>query len=135
MVFPSKVDTWVWLAFVISCVGVGAGLLPAFLVDDVAPVFVLATTALCLLFMGLFLWMLLGTDYTVLEVELRIRSGPFRWVVDRAHIQGLTRTRNPRSAPALSLDRIEIRYGARGRVFVSPQDAVGFASALGVPLE
>ncbi len=135
MTFRSKIDTWVWLAFAISIVAVAVSAAPAFLADDVALPFVFATLGACGLAMGLFLWMLLSTYYVVEEQTLRIQSGPFRWRLKRDEIRTLSRTRSPLSSPALSLDRIEIRYGARGRVLVSPEDAQGFAAALGVPID
>lgn len=135
MVFRSKVDRWVWLAFAVCILAILVAMVPVFAADDVAPLFLLGTLAVCLLFLGLFVWMLLGTSYRVSQDTLIIRSGPFRWRVERIDIQSLTRTRSPLSSPALSLDRIEIRYGARGRVLVSPEDTDGFAEALGLALE
>lgn len=135
MVFKSKIDAWIWLAFVISILAVAVTTIPAFALGEVSAVFVLGTLALGSFGMGLFLWMLMDTGYTVTEDKLKIRSGPFRWSVDRVDIQSLTRTRSPRNSPALSLDRIEVRHGVRGRVLVSPADAEGFAAALGLDLE
>ena len=128
--FKSKVDTWIQVlmivAIVVQFVAVGAAALQA---DD--PV---ATTGLMLLVIGvsgLLVWLLLGTYYTVERGYLRIASGPLRWRVPLDAITSVKATRNPLSSPALSLDRILIRYGKRRRVMVSPADREGFLRAIG----
>lgn len=128
--FTSKVDTWILVlmivAIVFQIVAVGAAALQA---EDP-----LATTGLILLVIGvtgLLVWLLFGTYYTVERGYLRIASGPFRWRVPLADITSVKATRNPLSSPALSLDRIMIRYGKRGRVMVSPADRAGFLKAIG----
>jgi hypothetical protein len=39
-------------------------------------------------------------------------------------------TRNPASSPALSLDRLLIRYGGGSEIMVSPADKAGFMAAI-----
>ena len=85
----------------------------------------------CLLGMGLVASMLVGTNYTVDRDRLRIASGPFRWKVDIASITSVEPTRNPLSSPALSLDRLRIRYGESRSILVSPADTRGFLRAIG----
>ena len=128
--FKSKVDTWILILMIVAIVfqvfAVGTAALQA---DDP-----LATTGLMLLVIGvsgLLVWLLFGTYYTVERGYLRIASGPFRWRVPLADITSVTATRSPLSSPALSLDRIMIRYGKRGRVMVSPADREGFLKAIG----
>jgi purine-cytosine permease-like protein len=128
--FKSKVDTWILvlmiIAIVFQIVAVGTAALQA---EDP-----LAATGLILLVIGvsgLLVWLLFSTYYTVERGYLRIASGPFRWRVALDDITSVTSTRNPLSSPALSLDRIMIRYGKRGRVMVSPADREGFLKAIG----
>ena len=128
--FRSKVDTWILIlmivAIVFQVIAVGAAALQA---DDP-----LATTGLLLLVIGvsgLMLWLLVGTHYTVDRGYIRIASGPFRWKVPIEDITSIARTKNPLSSPALSLDRIMIRYGKRRRVMISPADRDGFLRAIG----
>ena len=84
---------------------------------------------------GLMVWLLLGTHYTVDRGVIKIVSGPFRWKVPIDQITSVTATKNPLSSPALSLDRIIIRYGKRGRIMVSPADKAGFLKAIDRNLE
>jgi hypothetical protein len=128
--FRSKVDTWIVILMVVAIafqvIAVGAAALQA---DDPA-----MTTGLILLVVGvsgLLVWLLVGTHYTVDRDQIRIVSGPFRWKVPIDQITDVKTTRNPLSSPALSLDRILIRYGKRGRVMVSPADREGFLKAIG----
>lgn len=132
--FRSKVDAWILVlmivAIVAQIVGVGAAALQA---GDP-----LATTGLILLgigITGLMVWLLVGTYYLVDRGLLRIVSGPFRWKVPVDQITSVAASRNPLSSPALSMDRIMIRYGKRRRIMVSPADKEGFLKALGHDLE
>lgn len=92
----------------------------------------LLAVTLPLLFIGLVLplWVLLGTDYRIEAGELRIRAGPLRWRIPVAGITRVEPTRDARSGPALSLDRLCIDYGHGARCLVSPRDAAGFVREL-----
>ena len=80
------------------------------------------------------LWVLYGTRYQVSETHLRIRCGIFRWSIERASIVGIRASDDNASAPATSLDRLEIRYdNGRKRVLVSPARSGEFCAALGYP--
>jgi hypothetical protein len=46
-------------------------------------------------------------------------------------VQSVRSTHNPLASPALSLDRLNIELGFRGRVLISPKDKAGFLRALG----
>ena len=52
--------------------------------------------------------------------QLFVRCGPFRWTVAVASIESVKRTRNAMSGPALSLDRVQIRYGRFRSILISP---------------
>ncbi len=128
--FKSKVDRWIlvvlMLAVVAQVVGIGAAALQ--LKDP------LGATGLILVGIGvsaLIIWLTLGTYYVVDRGTLRIVSGPFRWKVQIDDITTVEATRSPLSSPALSLDRLSIRYGKRKRIMVSPADKAGFLNAIG----
>ena len=132
--FRSRIDTWILIlmivAIVFQVVAVGAAALQA---GDP-----LATTGLLLLVIGvsgLLIWLLVGTYYTVDRGYIRIASGPFRWKVPIEDITSVQATRSLLSSPALSLDRIRIRYGKNRRVMISPADRAGFLRAIGHELE
>ncbi len=126
--FPSKRDTWLagvlLAALGISCLSLTASLLA----PDPAPglrwvVGILAAAALFVV------WVWSTTDYTVTSGELLVRSGPFHWRVPLADIREVKPTRNPLSSPALSLDRLEVRY-RHGMLLISPEDKDGFLRSL-----
>jgi hypothetical protein len=79
---------------------------------------------------GLPLWILGTTDYTIDGDELRIRSGPFRTRVRISGIAAITPTRNPLSSPALSLTRLRIDHDGSRSVMISPADCAGFLAAI-----
>lgn len=79
-------------------------------------------------------WLVLGTRYVVDRDTLRVFAGPFRWKVRLDEIHSVEATRNPLSSPALSLDRLMLRYGNGRRIMVSPADKAGFLKAIGQEL-
>ena len=87
------------------------------------------------LFLGLVLLFIIHlfstTCYTVEDEFLKIRSGLlYKQTLPIAAIRKIESTRNPLSAPALSLDRLEIWYGRWDSVLVSPRDQRAFAHHL-----
>jgi len=125
--FESKRDAWLvavlWIASLVdfavaAWLWLGAREVPAF----VAPLLLVA---------GVFqLHALYSVEYTLDATELRIRASFFRWRVPLAAIASIEPTRNPLSSPALSLDRLLIRYGGGKRILISPADQAGFLRAL-----
>ena len=78
---------------------------------------------------GLPLWVLTSTSYTLTSGHLVVRSGPFRRRIPIADIVEVTPTTNPLSAPALSLNRL--RVTSRGAsVTISPADRGRFVADL-----
>jgi membrane protein YdbS with pleckstrin-like domain len=128
LVFRSKVDLWL-VALVVGIPvlvlefmfeGIGSG-------DGGADLVALAIVVIALAF---FLWLYFSTRYTITPEVLVVKSGPFSWIIPLREITKIEPTRNPASSPALSLDRLMIRYGEGGELMVSPADKVGFMTAM-----
>jgi membrane protein YdbS with pleckstrin-like domain len=131
MTFPSKIDTW--LLGVIAAVLLGNLILIIVLwlnLPNNTTVAAISTTALLLAVLAAIAWLFLSTQYTVRSNHLIVRSGPFSWRIPIDTIAKVKATRNPLSAPALSLDRLEISYGDRRTILVSPKDTAGFLQAI-----
>ena len=122
-VFRSKVDIWL----VIVLVGLPVVMLEFFL-DGIglsdAAVNVLALLIVVFV-LGIVFWLFLTTRYTLTDEFLLIRCGPFSWAIALDEITHIEPTRNPFSSPALSLDRMAIRYGG-GELLISPADKERF---------
>ena len=71
----------------------------------------------------------ISTSYVVSRDTLRIRCLSFGWTIPLATITSLRASRDMRSSPALSLNRIEIVYKT-GSVLVSPKDREAFIRAI-----
>lgn len=132
-VFRSKVDGWLWLAMGAGALGV-IGAMVAVVLQRESPVVVASVILISLLVLALFASVSFGTSYTVDRRVLIVRSGPFRWKVPLDEIASVETTRSPLSSPALSLDRIRIRYAKNRRILVSPADRKGFLKAIGQQL-
>ncbi len=129
--FKSKVDAWLVIVLAVSTIVLIAGLAATLYSrpDPLAVVVMLAATLLFLLLVGS---ILLRTYYRVDAGMLTIVSGPLRRSVAIDQITSVERTRNPLSSPALSLDRLRIRYGDNKSVMISPADRDRFLKALGI---
>jgi hypothetical protein len=126
--FRSKVDRWLLLV-------VGGGLVVTWLapitriragrqVDALDAIIPLLVTAFMV-------WIFKTTSYVITGDVLVVRSGPVRRTIPLREVQRLRATHNPLSSPALSLDRIEVTYGARRRrILISPEDTRGFVRAV-----
>lgn len=127
--FKSKVDRWIVvlivLVIIMQIVAIGSAALQA---SDP-----LGTTAMILTMIAvvaLLVWLLTGTHYTVDGNTLRVVAGPFRWKVPVDQITSVEATRTWLSSPALSLDRMRIRYGNKRVIVISPADKTGFLKAI-----
>lgn len=71
------------------------------------------------------------TYYTIEGNQLLVKSGfLFQASIDILSITKISETNNFISSPALSLDRLEIRYQPRNSVIISPKDKQGFLEHL-----
>jgi len=128
--FKSKIDWWMYLTFFVwFAVNLWAVL--KLLVDGGLGALIL-TVCFTPFTLFLFIPMLRNTYYELCEDELLIRSGLGRGKrVAYDQITSVSRTRNPVSAPALSMDRVEIRYTYRSGkgydiIVISPLDREEF---------
>jgi hypothetical protein len=130
-VYRSKVDKWLLGILVgamvvaifggLATVAAGVAISPWFTVFGILPV---------LLGVGLPLWVLTSTKYTLFDDVLIVKSALFTWVVPLNEIHRVAATSNPLSSPALSLDRLRIEYGNRKWIMISPEDKEDFVSDL-----
>ena len=127
-VFRSKVDLWLLLLIVAVPIVALDFLLDGTGISDTGANLIIALTvvlALCL-----FAWLYFTTRYTITAEALFVKSGPYTWVISLREITSIEPTRSPASAPALSLDRLLIRYGGDSELIVSPADKRGFVAAI-----
>ena len=127
--FRSKIDLWL-LGIVLAGLGLPCAILIAEILGPEPASGLGLVVALLLAGLLFVIWTWTTTDYTLAPGELLIRSGPFHWRVPLAEILAVTPTRNPLSSPALSLDRLEVRYGRMSLLLISPEDKDGFLSGL-----
>ena len=127
-VYRSAVDAW--LAAVLAAGGLIALIagISVFAAGDAAARGM--AVLIVLMGVGLPLWILTTTAYTLDEGVLLVRSGPVTRRVPIADITGITPTRNPLSSPALSLDRLRIEVRGARPVLISPADRAGFLADL-----
>ena len=72
-----------------------------------------------------------NTNYTIEGHLLTVKSGfLYNSTIDIGTITKVSETNNPISSPAISLDRLEIRYGSHNSVIISPRDKQDFLDQL-----
>jgi len=81
---------------------------------------------------GLFIWYLYRTTYYTIEGnKLNVKSGFLLNIdIDIDKIRSVAETDSILSAPAMSLDRIEVFYNKYDSVIISPPDKVQFIADL-----
>jgi Bacterial PH domain len=129
--FPSKVDGWLIALMVLLIGGVYSVVLFVSKSAPRPPLAVLVLTPLVAL--GLVLWSFGSTCYVIDSGTLVVKSSFLTWRIDIQSIVEITPTRSTASSPAMSLDRLAIRYRKGGSVrtiLVSPRDKGGFLHAL-----
>jgi dihydroflavonol-4-reductase len=80
-----------------------------------------------------YLWLTVPVHYQVTDEELRVRGGPFYWKIPLGSILQVRPSRNPLSAPAWSLARLQVSYKKKNRksfVLISPSDREAFLETL-----
>ncbi|WP_455662616.1 PH domain-containing protein [Pradoshia sp.] len=134
MYFPSKKDWWmtiiIWLfvgLFIIFPVffeDAGVWMTPEFLDKQWIKIMVLFPIGFVLM------WMWFKTGYRIEDQSLIIQSGPFKKKIFINEIYKIRETKNPFTAAALSMDKIEIYYAKYGVVAISPENKTAFVHQL-----
>ena len=122
--YPSKIDGLVFFFVVVLPLALLFATTTGMPVQPYSTSFALRTLLVIVLIFVL--WTALGTSYTLDARSLHVRCGPFRWTIALSEIHSVTPTRDARSSPALSLDRLRIEYGARRPILISPRDQEAF---------
>lgn len=126
--YKSKVDLWLAVVMVVTVAVVVLSL--AAVVSSLGPVGLAVAAATLLLSTVPVIWMFAATYYEIQESSLLVVCGPMRWKIPLADIESVTDSHNLLSSPALSLDRLKIRYAGGRYVLISPKDKPGFRDAL-----
>jgi membrane protein YdbS with pleckstrin-like domain len=129
--FNSKIDLWlliVLLAVVAACLWGITDFWNAILAQGW--VFTLAIALPLGAGVLMPLWILLSLRYYLSDRTLRIRCGPFRWIIPIDRITAVTPAQDPLSSPALSLDRLRVDYGKGSAVVISPEPRAEFLRQL-----
>jgi hypothetical protein len=121
-VYPSKRDGWleilIWISVMVMAVAA------VIVARQPGPAGLwLGFAGVLLGSAGFSLWILYGTSYRLVDRDLLVRSGPFRWRVPLDSIVEVVPSRNPSSSPACSLDRLQISCaGPKPGILISPED-------------
>ena len=130
MKFKSKIDWWTHLVLA-SMPLVNLWLILMFMIQDT--IFVVPLVAIIFLLINIFLIlpMWINTCYIFEENELLVKCGFGKGTrIDYKSIKNVKESRSLLASPALSLDRIEITFGASDMIMVSPKEKSKFLEQL-----
>lgn len=121
-VYKSKIDLWLVL-FLGGILGTVTILL--FIMKSWPGVLVLLLTS------GFIIHLFRTTYYQIEAGQLRIRSGfIYNKIIPITSIRSIRKSNNLLSSPALSFDRIEIKYDQYGWLLISPREQTEFIAEL-----
>ena len=121
MYFKSKKDKW--MAIVLWAIVISGVLIPLFRGQVI-------NVAIMLLLCGLLLWFWFRTGYKIDRDRLIVYYGPIRQTIYIENMELILQSKMPLIAPALSLDRIQIRSGKYDLIAISPKDKLAFVEEL-----
>ncbi|MGO9991644.1 MAG: PH domain-containing protein [Steroidobacteraceae bacterium] len=127
IVFRSKVDAKLWaIGLAMPAVALIAIITGPRLSTGVLWLPVIATVLVA----AIVVWVVLSTYYEFKGDALVAHAGPFSWRIPLKEISAVRESSSVRSGPALSMDRLEIVFGAGRVLLISPEDKAGFLAAL-----
>ena len=127
--FTSKKDGWIRALF-FGSIAIMIWSVLVVVDEPVSLTYRLGMGALAAVFVVFMLWVYFGTYYELTDEVLKIRSGPIRSTIPLHTIEAIEPMRSPLSSPALSMDRLQIRYDRYGFTMVSPEDKQRFIAEL-----
>lgn len=121
MYFESKKDRWMTIVFWIIIL---AGVFIPLFKGQFTSLFMM------ILLCGLLLWFWFRTGYKIDNDRLIVYYGPIRQTIYIEKMELILLSKMPFIAPALSLDRIQIRSGKYDIIAISPKDKYAFIEEL-----
>ncbi|WP_274308460.1 PH domain-containing protein [Solibacillus daqui] len=122
MVFKSKIDIWMAAMFII---------VPTLMIYGVITEPDIISLVVTIAIIALLAILFFGTKYVIQDNKLIIYGGITKTNIDIAKIHSLRPSKNPFSAPAMSIDRIEITFDPDMQMtLVSPKDKENFVKKL-----
>lgn len=127
-VYRSRIDAWLVVVLGVAMAVALGSVYPAITAGTaMAWAIAIVTVAIGV---GLPLWLLLATHYTLDRQHLLVRSGPLNWRIPLRDITTISPSRSLLSSPALSLDRLRIDYKPHQSLMISPRDKAQFLRAI-----
>jgi len=125
--FPSKRDAWLVVVLLLAAIFLASASLVLAFARPSPTWLAISVSALLLVAAVFVVWVLSATSYRISDTRLVIRCGPLRRRLDLDEVDEITPSRNLLAGPALSLDRLRVRYrGSTTGLLVSPLDRAKF---------
>lgn len=128
--FPSAVDRWLAVVLAIAPLMVAVATIAEAVAGSTTDLWIGA--AACAFIGAIYGLLIFPMRYGISADRLIVRHGVVRQRVRLADITEVQPSRNPLSSPALSLNRLHVRFGSGffRSVLISPADRAGFLALL-----
>ena len=83
-----------------------------------------------LIAIGFLIWVWFGTGYRIENETIKIKNGPFKWMVNIQDINSISKRKSLLATPSLSVDRLVLHYGKYGEMLLSPKGESEFIELL-----
>ncbi len=83
-----------------------------------------------LIAIGFLIWIWFGTGYRIENETIKIKNGPFKWMVHIQDINSISKRKSLLATPSLSVDRLVLHYGKYGEMLLSPKAESEFIELL-----
>src|SRR5699024_12866905 len=93
-------------------------------------IFHLLWVLLGLLIIAFFIWLRFDRGYRIENNTIKIEQGPIKDTIKIQDIKIISKKKSFLAAASLAIDRLELRYGRYGSVFVSPKKEYEFIRLL-----
>ena len=130
--YPSKIDTWLAVVLAIAPIACVVAAVAVLAAGEFTASAIALALGPCAFIAAVYWGLLLPMRYGISADALVVRHGLVRQRIALGKITEVFPTRNPLSSPALSLDRLHVRFGAGllKSTMISPVDKEAFLAEL-----
>jgi hypothetical protein len=79
---------------------------------------------------GFLVWIWFGTSYRIENETIKIKNGPFKWMVKIQDINSISKRRSLLATSSLSVERFVLHYDKYGEMLLSPKAESEFIELL-----
>ncbi len=129
-IFRSRRDTWLVMLLLASVLVMAFAVFQSFS-EQASSILAFSVLGVCTCAAIFILWIIFSTKYEIRDRVLSIEAGPFRFQLPLTEIVAVVASSDLRASPALSRQRLQIRWGKdEKKIWISPERQAEFLASL-----